>query len=343
MKFLVTTLLLITATATWAQNGSSLGDLLYLQNKGEIIYNNDTTLSYGKYDVSRFDTNGTKLQNLEKKTEKVLMNQTFSYGLSDRLNAGLGVEVAFRDNTKNTMRAYNNGTPIDLEPTIKNPGFGDPYLFSQYRFLTQADNSINVDGLLKITPSVVSAKRGKISGNTASIGDHQNGGHIISAGGQAGKHFGDLEAMLYVNYQLNLKSRIKRVDTAATNTDADLYYYEDMRSICSAGTTFQYRLLQYTFINIGGDVWYNSKSHKETIQRFSGNRFSEDTTNYMSYQLKSELRFVLLQDFYLRLGYAYATSATYETSYNFYTFKQNSETFADTQSHNYLIGFTAKF
>lgn len=343
MKFLVTALLLISSSAIYAQNGSSLGDLLYLQNKGEVVYNNDTTVGYGKYEIGRFQSTGTKLQNLEKKTEKILMNQTVSYGFSDHFQTGLGVELAFRDSAKNTSRTLNNGTPTDLEPTTKNPGFSDPYLFSQYRMKTEADNGINWDLLLKVTPAVVHAQRSKITGSSVTVGDHQQGGHILAAGTQMGKHFGDLEAMLALNYQLNFRSRAKRVDTSRTNTDADLYYDEDMRSICSASTTFQYKLAQYTFINLGGDVVRNSKSHKETTQRFSGTHFSENTTDYLSYQVRTELRFVLLQDFYARLGYAYSSSGDFTTEYFMDTTKTYSESFNKTHSHNMLAGFTAKF
>lgn len=344
MKFLVIALILISATTTYAQNGSSLGELLYLQNKGEMVYNNDTTFSYGKHEIGRFTPTGTKLQILKNETEKVMMNQTFSYGLSDRLNVGVAVAVAFRDTNHNVMNNLNNGTPTDLEPAIKNPGFNDPSLFSQYRFFTQADNGMNWDVIAKITPAIVHAQRGQINGTKASQGDQQQGGHIISLGTQVGKHFGNLEAMAYVNYQLNLRAKVKRMDNSSpNNTDADLYYDEDMRSICSTGTTFQYKVLQYTWLNLGADLWANSKSHKEATQRFSGNKFSEDTTAYWSGQLKSELRFILLQDFYFRVGYAYLRNSNYEMTYFSGTTNTHSDAYSKNYAHNYLAGFTMKF
>lgn len=347
MKFLVTTLLLtssIFSTTTYAGNGSSLGELLYMQNKGEVVYNNDTTLGYGKHEISRFSSTGTKLRNLENKTRKIITNQTASYGFSDNFLAGAGVEIAFRDENKNVSHNLNNGTPTDLEPAIKNPGFGDPYLFAQYRFLNHAENKFNWDLTTKITPAVVQAARGKINGTKASQGDHQQGGHMIGLGTQVGKHFGNLETMLYVNYQLNLRANTKRIDNSSpANTDADLYYDEDIRSIYSAGTFFQYKMFERTWINLGVDFWANSKSHKETTQRFTGNKFSEDTTAYWSGQIKSELRFILLRDFYLRLGYAYLRNANYEINFHSGTVKTHSDAYSNNNSHNYLAGFTAYF
>ncbi len=106
MKTKLALALLVLSTNASAEK-LRLGDLNFFQKKSSIYWNTELQFTKGEstYEYDLQDADNDVLKN---KFDTQLFLNRVNYGITDRLNAGIGLNYAFKNEVKNTSSTLNS-------------------------------------------------------------------------------------------------------------------------------------------------------------------------------------------------------------------------------------------
>ena len=261
-KFLLPMALATVSMAAYAQ-GDSMNTLSYRVKEKEIYYNLGMEFGTSKQDVSSVSStltgqNATDNTNHDSyETKKTRLMNDLTYGVSDTISIGLGLDLSLANNTTITDESLGvsahtgsisakSGTSTFNANEIKNNGLEDLRLNSSYRYLT---GDLKADLLVGLTFSGKS-KEGSLITNIAdttyssSSGDALLGGSSLQLATRFASSFGgafEWAAAAGLDYKMQKKVTVVGGDK---NTSAII----DFEKVIQSNTDFNVNLAsQYNF------------------------------------------------------------------------------------------------
>lgn len=325
LKFLVVAFVLSLASPLLADTGTTFGDLFYLPNSSEYLFDNKTTMGRGEFTVNRINsTTGAMTDTFKNKRKLVKMDQKLAYSATDYFQMGMGIGFVFRDHLENISRQGPNGTSRNQNGELKNSAsFTDPSIFAKYRLMNTKDHGfifdINASVLVDLDETkLYRAKRGAIdaNGNTTGVGNQKRGGSQFKVGADFGKNFGVFEAAIFGEYIYSMKARTQRlaVDSSAVNAPGNVNFFEDKKHEYVLGVKSLTHLYTRWLLGLGANVTFNDESN--VSGRYANNDlYIEQSEDYMTTELNTEIRYVYTRDLYIAFGYAYSMNGDRDTKY----------------------------
>ncbi len=208
-KFAV--VLALASSSAFAQD-LMLGDLNFFQKAGSWYYNTDLAYARGESEV---DNAGAKD---EYRTGSIVWNNAVTYGISDKLNVGLGVDWALRNATSHEKASVGG-----KDKKTSSDGLGDFSVLGNYR-LKSDDVYVDLVGGLTLgftdAETAVGTAAGESEGNT-------NQGHhsldLAVAAGQKMSNNMEWRASLGVDYHLSGEGSQVTKGAADADYDSDSY------------------------------------------------------------------------------------------------------------------------
>lgn len=354
-------LVLAASAPMFADTGTTFGDLMYMPNSSEFLFDNKSYSANGKYSIDRANGSGTATDVYKNERKIGKMNQKLSYSISDYLLVGAGLGFAFQDRNFNDQKRGPNGETRTKEPMVKNSAsLTDPSIYARYRLMNTKDHGFVLDltagALVNLNPTRFNrAKRGAVTDqNNSTIGNQQRGGAQYNIGAEVGKNFGVFEASASAEYLLGMKARTQRqaVDRFATsNTDPEskspgygnVDYNQDSTNDFAFGVKTLTHLYTRWKFGLGADVYYHDKTVNGGVFA-NGDRYIEETDSYVSTTFNTEIRFVYTRDLYISGGYLYGMNSDYDKKISKNGVVQTQDKYKDDNLiHGGTIQFVAKF
>jgi hypothetical protein len=333
LKFLITSLAFSAIAPSFADTATTFGDLLYMPNSSEYLFDNKTVMTYADYNINRANTSGGPTVDVYQNQRRLSkMDQKLNYSINDYMQFGVGLGFAFIDHNYNDVKSGPNGEARTKEPMVKNSAsFTDPSLSFRYRLMNTKDDGMVLDltanALVDLDwvtyngkNDLYRAKRGAVTvQNNATVGNQKRGGSQYAIGTEVGKNFGVFEGLVYGQYILGMKAKTQRqqVDPNATsNTDpqakttglGDVDYNQDSTHEFNLGVKTLTHLYTRWLLGVGADIYMHDETTNGGVWA-NGDRLQEVTESYVTTTVNAELRFIYTRDLFMSLGGIYGMNS----------------------------------
>lgn len=302
-------------------SANSIQSLTHFQKANEFMY--DTTLGFTSSDTSvAFLEPGTTVTS-KYENSLALWNHRFSYGLSDSLNFGVGINYFLSNKSKQTAKTINStvytasstpGTNTFSNFEGNSNGMGDIDLHANYRVLS---GDMNFDLLSTLTLSLGDAERGSTTENfdgsayVNTEGNAKSGGHSLEVNGKMSGKSGSLEyaaqAGFTYNFEreyTNLSAAENQADTANANLKTTIKSNLDF----NLGVGAQFLMNESLTFGAGVMVDFFAKEKESQAPYYSnGDLYSDSSTtkSRTDVTLKLDSKFNLTNTMYLGAFFAH--------------------------------------
>jgi len=197
---------------------SGVTDVEFLPQHGNLYLK--STFNMDTENRTETSQNTTKLE--DRKQEKMIMENSLTYGLFKNFELGLEWDITMKDDTSIEAQKYLgvDRTAGDLngdnyfDDSISNPGMQDPFFKARYRMPLPGGYGFNLDVFGAFSPSIGDAERGtsyiEITPRTNLEGNALWGGHRARVGAGINQDIDQFQWSFNFIAQVNLEREIKQ-------------------------------------------------------------------------------------------------------------------------------------
>ena len=110
LKFLIASLVFSVTSSSFADTATTFGDLLYMPNSSEYLFDNKTVMTYADYNINRANTSGGATVDVYQNQRRLSkMDQKLHYSINDYMQVGVGLGFAFIDHIYNDIKSGPSG------------------------------------------------------------------------------------------------------------------------------------------------------------------------------------------------------------------------------------------
>jgi len=282
MKKIVIASLMLVSVSSSAQE-LKFGDLNYLYQKGQFNVGADTNFTSNEFTLS-----GTK-----KKTEGFELNTRLTYGLSEKLNAFVGLEYQWLDVDVKGDSGYGQH------------GLRNPLAGVLFRMMGQEDSSVNFDLGLLGRLRVEDAKSGDITSHNPKDGNASNGRNSVDLYARLGSKWNIAnEWQLVAGVTHNTSGDYDQLHGGSSSTSVDV----DSSTDYFLRAFYQWRPVNEFMMNFGAaatevsDVETKSAGVKSTLEK------------HLDVDFTFVAKFLVTDNFLVRFNYLQGLHQQYDVS-----------------------------
>jgi hypothetical protein len=318
-------LILTLVSAQVSAQDLMLGDLNFIQKKSTILWNTELDLAKTKTkffadqsDQSTYDRNERR---------ETSWNNSVTYGLSDKLNAGVSFNYDFLNKVTNN-RSMVSGADAAHKSLYREQGASDLTLKGTYRLLSQ---NIYLDLNLAATLGVGTREIGSTAVNAFSNGNHKQGHSSVDMGVAIGQKRGPFEwrTAFILSEHLNGQSKTNLANGGSYTSDTQSFTNVNLNG------QIQYRLEAPFAFALGANI-ANVGSQKKTSS-INGASVNSTTDAYYIYTGSFIAKFNMSNESVFRFGYALSNT------YDVVTKSQNIKSVQETFNSTFTLGFDYLF
>ncbi len=217
MKKVIVVAAALLASSVQASSGLDFGDLNYFYKSGQ--FNLASNLSVLNAEVT------DEASGIDYETNGYVIDNRFTYGVLDNLNAFVGLDFAF-----------NYELEIPGSSDSKNSGLSNPYFGANYRLMNQSDAGINLDFGAVARVMIQDAERG-FAGED---GNYNRGNHTLELNAAIGNKWNEANEWRLTAAVARQFDGEYEIKTPAGDTDAET----DASLDFSLTAAYQYRPVQ---------------------------------------------------------------------------------------------------
>ena len=202
MRKMIVTAALLAVTSAQAAEELKFGDINYLFKQGELNALANVNVSYLK------ENN----QGTVEETRGYITETQLTYGLSDKLNAFLGVNYA-----------YDLQKEIAGNPDINSDGFANPILGAIYRLANQSESSYNIDFGAIARFNIEDAQKGASAPGVSEDGNFADGRSSLELLARMGRKWNEAnEWQLSGGLVYHKDGEVTNMATSGADVDEDI-------------------------------------------------------------------------------------------------------------------------
>lgn len=290
------------ASSAQATSGLDFGDLNYFLKSGQ--FNLNSNISVVMYEVqddatrADFETNGYVLDN------------RFTYGVADNINAFVGLDYAFM---------YETQLPGSSDSD--NSGLSNPYFGATYRLMNQSQSAFNLDFGAIARLRVMDSE----TGFRGEDGNYNRGNHSLEINSSIGHKWNEANEWRLTAAVIQQFAG----ETTQVLASGDQDYETEASTDLSLTAAYQYRPVQEFMMVVGLQALRVGEIESEnTTSNFDA---TEDA--HLDFNFTFSAKYLINENFIAKFNYGQSRLAEYDSESNNTKSEQK-----DRQSHFYGLG-----
>lgn len=316
-------LALLVLSANASAQKHRLGDLNFFQKKSSIYWNSELQSTKGE-STYEFDLQDGDNDVLKNKFDTLLFLNRVNYGITDRLNAGIGFNYAIKNEVKNTSSTLNSTPGIKLK-TFENAGLSDVTFNGNYRLL---DQKFYLDFGTALTLAIGDREAGSATaGGGSKDGNFQQGHHSLNMTAAVGQKISAIEWRVRAALDYHLDGEYTSVRSGSSDVVFDTESYMNFLLLGQV----QYRPL--TDLAIAASIDYIIPADRELSA--SNQDVTLESENILTYGLTG--KYNLTESILLKAGYQLVSEYQIDSKIKVFGFSNDARE-KDINYQRFLVG-----
>lgn len=269
------------ASSAQASSGLDFGDLNYFLKDGQFNLTSNVSVVNAETNdegaSARYETNGYVLDN------------RFSYGLADNLNAFVGLDYAFMYETERPGSSDSD-----------NSGLSNPYLGANYRLMNQNDAAFNLDFGVIGRVRIMDAE----TGFQGEDGQYNRGNHSLELNSSIGRKWNEANEWRLTAAVIQQFAGETTQVLAANDQD----YETDASTDLALTAAYQYRPVQEFMMNVSLQALRVGEIESENTT--SNTDTTEDA--HLDFNFRFSAKYLITEKFIAKFNYGLARLAEYD-------------------------------